>query len=39
VLERIRVNHFEEDPFVAGQPLVEDAIPLAVDQWTETFLL
>ena len=30
MLERIRVDHFEEDPFVARQPLAEDAIPLAV---------
>jgi hypothetical protein len=30
VFERIRVDHFEEDPFVARQPLVEDAISLAV---------
>ena len=27
MLERVRVNHFEEDPFVAREPLVEDAIP------------
>jgi hypothetical protein len=26
----IGVHHFEEDRFVAGQPLAEDAIPLAV---------
>ena len=31
VLERIRVDHFEQDPFVARQPLVEDAIPFAVE--------
>ena len=30
MLERIRVDHFEEDPFVARQPLAEDAIPLGV---------
>ena len=30
MLERIRVDHLEEDPFVARQPLAEDALPLAV---------
>jgi hypothetical protein len=30
MLERIRVDHFEEDPFVACQPVAEDAIPLGV---------
>jgi len=39
MLERIRVDHLEQDPLVACQPLAEDAIPLAIDQWTETFLL
>jgi hypothetical protein len=29
MLERIRVDHFEEDPFVARQPLAEDAISIA----------
>lgn len=31
VLERIGVDHFEQDPFVARQPLAEDAFPLAVE--------
>jgi hypothetical protein len=30
MLEGVRVDHFEEDSLVARQPLVEDAIPLAV---------
>ena len=30
MLERIRVDHFEEDPFVACQPLAEDSLPLAL---------
>src|SRR4051812_37162405 len=30
MLERIRVDHFEEDPFVARQPLTEDTIAFAV---------
>jgi hypothetical protein len=30
VLEGIRVDHFEQDPFVARQPVAEDALPLAV---------
>jgi hypothetical protein len=31
VFERIGVDHFEQDPFVARQPLAEDAIPFAVE--------
>jgi len=31
VLEGVGMNDLEQDPFVARQPLVEDAIPLAVD--------
>jgi hypothetical protein len=30
MLERICVDHFEEDHFVARQPLAEDSIPFAV---------
>ena len=30
MLERIGVDHLEEDPFVVRQPLVEDAFPIAV---------
>ena len=37
MLERIRVDHFEQDPFVARQPVAEDAIPLAVEH-SPTFL-
>ena len=31
VLERVRVNHFEQDPFVACQPVAEDPVPLAIE--------
>jgi hypothetical protein len=37
MLERVRVNHFEKDPFVARQPLVKDPIALTVVH-TRTFL-
>ncbi len=30
MFECIRVDHFEEDPFVARQPFAEDALPLGV---------
>ena len=30
VLERIRVDHLEQDPSVPRQPVAEDAIPIAV---------
>ena len=31
MLERIGVDHFEQDPFVARQPVAEDAVPFAVE--------
>src|SRR5262245_53382934 len=37
MLERIRVDHFEQDPFVARQPVTEDAIPFAFEH-RPTFL-
>jgi hypothetical protein len=30
MLERVGVDNLEEDPFVAGEPIGEDAVPVAV---------